>query len=295
MIALRWPPQWATKVMNRATADNQSAQAEEEGLEPTKEWVKDLIDEIISEEFASPDLELAWLDEDEADPKGLEAVLEGRVKLGAVTLNEMRDALGLDPYANPAADRPMVLTATGYVPIEAGAEGKANPSGTGTGPDTAAARMSDLSAEASNGAKAEAKSRDLWGTRRVLSKDYNPDQPRVPAGSADGGQWTSAVDAGIAANVDDPLDYGGHTGRDVSADAADPARTPVIQIAASGTLPCDGFSGGCQSGGTYGTNAMYHMSGLNLCRECAAKFAGVENELSREQTKTLSPFQIQGR
>jgi hypothetical protein len=86
------PPQWATKVMNRATADNQSAQAEDEGLEPTREWVKNLVDEIIADEFASPDLELAWLDEDEADPKGLEAVLEGRVKLGAVTLNEMRDA-----------------------------------------------------------------------------------------------------------------------------------------------------------------------------------------------------------
>jgi hypothetical protein len=47
--------------MNRATADNQSAQSEEEGLEPTKEWVKDLIDEIIAEEFDSSDLELAWL------------------------------------------------------------------------------------------------------------------------------------------------------------------------------------------------------------------------------------------
>jgi hypothetical protein len=79
----------------------------------------DLIDEIIVEEFASPDLELAWLDEDEADPKGLEAVLEGRLKLGAITLNEMRDALGLDPYTNAAAGRPMVLTAAGYVPIEA--------------------------------------------------------------------------------------------------------------------------------------------------------------------------------
>ncbi len=49
-------------------------------------------------------------------------MLEGRVKLGAVTLNEMRDALGLDPYTNAAADRPMVLTATGYVPIEANAD-----------------------------------------------------------------------------------------------------------------------------------------------------------------------------
>ncbi len=98
--------------MNRATADNQSAQAEDEGLEPTKEWVKDLVDEIIAEEFASPDLELVWLDED-TDAAQAEAQLESRVKLGAVTLNEMRDALGLDPFATPAADRPMVLTATG--------------------------------------------------------------------------------------------------------------------------------------------------------------------------------------
>jgi hypothetical protein len=47
-FAFSVPPQWAVKVMNRATADNQSAQSEEEGLEPTKEWVKDLIDDIKS-------------------------------------------------------------------------------------------------------------------------------------------------------------------------------------------------------------------------------------------------------
>jgi hypothetical protein len=34
-FAFSVPPQWATKVMNRATADNQSAQSEEDGLEPT--------------------------------------------------------------------------------------------------------------------------------------------------------------------------------------------------------------------------------------------------------------------
>ena len=119
-FAFSVPPQWAVKAMNRATADNQSAQSEEEGLEPTKEWVKDLIDEIIAEEFASPDLELHWLDEDDGDP---ETVLADRLKLGAVTLNEMRDHLGLDSYANPAADRAMVLTPTGYVPIEANVGG----------------------------------------------------------------------------------------------------------------------------------------------------------------------------
>jgi hypothetical protein len=143
------PPQWATKAMNRATADNQSAQSEEEGLEPTKEWVKDLIDEIVAEEFASPDLELHWLDEDEGDP---ETVLEGRLKVGALTLNEMRDALGLDPFDNAAADRPMVLTATGFVPIEANAHGQgANAGHTGAngqsaGVETQSAKLALLKA-----------------------------------------------------------------------------------------------------------------------------------------------------
>ncbi len=82
------PPQWAVKLMNRATADNQSAQAEDEGMAPTREWVKDLIDEIIADEFASPDLELAWLDED-TDATHNEAQLEARLKLGVVTLNEL--------------------------------------------------------------------------------------------------------------------------------------------------------------------------------------------------------------
>jgi guanyl-specific ribonuclease Sa len=169
-FAFSVPPQWATKVMNRATAGNHSAQSEEEGLEPTKEWVKDLIDEIVAEEFASPDLELHWLQEDEADP---ETVLEGRVKLGAVTLNEMRDALGLDPFDNAAADRPMVLTRSGYVPIEANASGE--------------------------GASTSANGGDVKPHAAVVQK-YSPDQPRVPAGNPDGGQWPS--DGGNGSSTD---------------------------------------------------------------------------------------------
>jgi hypothetical protein len=163
-FAFSVPPQWAVKQMNRATADNQSAQSEEEGLEPTKEWVKDLVDEIIAEEFASPDLELHWLDEDDGDP---ETVLADRLKLGAVTLNEMRGHLGLDPYANPAADRAMVLTPTGYVPIEAnvGAEG------------------GSPGAAAGQNAKADLRSEKL-ALQKASSDD--PKHPGWPAGTPDG-------------------------------------------------------------------------------------------------------------
>ena len=147
---------------------------EDEGLEPTKEWVKDLIDEIIAEEFASPDLELAWLGEDEADPKGMEAVLEGRVKLGAVSLNEMRDALGLEPDANAAADRPMVLTATGYVPIEANAGGEE----TGSDEESGDAKSSADRRQPATSAQ----------TAPVVVQKYNLHQPRVPAGSQSSGR-----------------------------------------------------------------------------------------------------------
>jgi hypothetical protein len=32
--------------------------------------------------------------------------------------------------------------------------------------------------------------------RAALAKKYNPDQPRVPAGDRDGGQWTSGGEVG---------------------------------------------------------------------------------------------------
>ncbi len=181
-FAFSVPPQWATKAMNRATADNQSAQSEEEGLEPTKEWVKDLIDEIVAGEFASPDLELHWLDEDEGDP---ETVLEGRLKVGALTLNEMRDALGLDPFDNAAADRPMVLTATGFVPIEANAGGEgASASANGLRAPTAEKVRSEPSAIFVD-------QLDLNELSLLLRKyGYDPKEPRIPKHRTGGGEWT---------------------------------------------------------------------------------------------------------
>jgi hypothetical protein len=83
----------------------------------------------------------------------------------------MRDALGLDPYDNAAADRPMVLTATGYVPIEAKAGGKG----------TDAPVAPDV-------------------VQHSLGKVYDPNEPRVPAGNSKGGQWTTGGTQ-YAANV----------------------------------------------------------------------------------------------
>src|SRR3984893_18081242 len=53
-------PQPFVKQQNRATAQVQKEVAEEEGIKPSLEWLKGLIDYIIETEFGTTDLEFAW-------------------------------------------------------------------------------------------------------------------------------------------------------------------------------------------------------------------------------------------
>lgn len=89
---------------------------------------------------------------------------------------------------------------------------------------------------------------------KALERRYRADQPRAPRGTPEGGQW-----------VDDRVHL------------------------AAGT-PCDGFSGGCQSGGSYGTSAIVKIFGKKLCWDCAVKFLGIEDLPPREQLETLRGF-----
>src|SRR5215212_1824131 len=43
----------------------------------------------------------------------------------------------------------------------------------------------------------------LPARQRELARKFNPDQPRVPAGSSDGGQWSSAQESDVQ-----PASYG---------------------------------------------------------------------------------------
>jgi hypothetical protein len=107
-------------MMNRATAETSQTAALEEGLAPVQEWLKDFMDEVIEQEFAAPDLEFRWEEEEEIDPESLEKIINGRVAGGRLTINQGREAMGMDPYAGqPAADQPMVMTPTGFFPIDA--------------------------------------------------------------------------------------------------------------------------------------------------------------------------------
>ena len=73
------------------------AAALEEGLAPLQQWVKNMMDRLLSEDFAAPDLEFVWFDDTEADPMVLAEVNEIYINTGVKTRNEVRGELGLDP------------------------------------------------------------------------------------------------------------------------------------------------------------------------------------------------------
>ena len=113
------------RMMNRATAQTAKQSAEEEGLLPIMGWAKSMIDGLLRDEFASPDLEFDWQEEKELDEAKTAEIWKNYLIVGAKTINQFRQELGDDPDPNPAADTLMVLTATGYIPIDANTiEGK---------------------------------------------------------------------------------------------------------------------------------------------------------------------------
>ncbi|MHB8885822.1 MAG: hypothetical protein ACYC5H_12245 [Methylovirgula sp.] len=79
--------------------------------------MKSLIDDVIAQEFQSPDLEFSWSNEASIDPQTQESILSSYATKGILTINEARVALGREPFAEADANRPMVLTPTGYVPL----------------------------------------------------------------------------------------------------------------------------------------------------------------------------------
>lgn len=110
-------PQPFIKMMNRATAQVAQETAVEEGLAPLQDWIKNLIDTVIVDEFGENELEFQWVNEDELDPKTKSEIVRAESESGLMTMNQARAKMGLDPYPYPEADRPMMKTATGWVPV----------------------------------------------------------------------------------------------------------------------------------------------------------------------------------
>lgn len=115
-------PQPFMQMMNRATAEVSQRENQSTGLAPIQNWVKDLIDTILAEDFDAADLEFVWKNDDELDPLKRQQITSGYLRDGLITVNEGRADSGKEPYEDPKFDEPMFMTSNGLGPLIA-AEG----------------------------------------------------------------------------------------------------------------------------------------------------------------------------
>lgn len=98
-------PTQLTITNNRATSDTQKETSESEGLAPTKQWVKNLIDFIVSKYFGFDDIELKYVDPNVIDPMVKAQVDKLYVDMGALDPEEVRSELGHDPFTDEQRER----------------------------------------------------------------------------------------------------------------------------------------------------------------------------------------------
>ena len=106
------------KQVNRATAQQMSEESEEQGLQPYLDWMTDTLNEIIQFQLGYDDIEAVTQTRKEQDAEKQATVDKIYVSVGIKTINEVREQNGDDPFDDvPEADMPLVITATGAVPL----------------------------------------------------------------------------------------------------------------------------------------------------------------------------------
>lgn len=83
--------------VNRATAETSRQQSLAEGLTPMKNWVKALVDEVITDNFGYADIEFGWVDEEVTTPKDRAEIAEILTRAKIVTPDEVRPDFGKEP------------------------------------------------------------------------------------------------------------------------------------------------------------------------------------------------------
>ncbi|MET4483030.1 phage portal protein [Bradyrhizobium sp. F1.13.3] len=115
-FAFSYPPAAFVSLANRSLAEQHERTAEEEGVEPLKQWAAEMINGIIQREF-DDEVEFVWTEEAEVDQKVESEIIERLVTNGIITANEGRQRLGLEPSTDVGANKLMAKTATGFVSI----------------------------------------------------------------------------------------------------------------------------------------------------------------------------------
>ena len=115
-------PQNLIKQVNRGTAKESSDVAQLEGLEPYLKHIETVInDDVLVGALGKTEIEFAYEDEREMDPLKQAQTDQIYLTTGTYTRNEIREARGDDPRPEKEADVLGVVTANGFVPLDADA------------------------------------------------------------------------------------------------------------------------------------------------------------------------------
>lgn len=116
--ALGLSPTAFIKQMNRSTSEMDTQREEEQGQGPKMIFVESVINELIGDfgEDYARDFEFKFREKSKLNADTQSQIDDRNVKNATATINEIRAARGQDPIEG--GDQPMVLTATGYVPLD---------------------------------------------------------------------------------------------------------------------------------------------------------------------------------
>ena len=102
--------------LGHGSAGTDKEAAEEGGIAQLKQLIRRLMNRILAEHFKRPDLEFAWVEDNEPDPAVAASIADIRLRNGSLTLNEYRDRNGEDPI--DGGDTPLIYTASGATPLD---------------------------------------------------------------------------------------------------------------------------------------------------------------------------------
>ena len=113
-----------TEDLNHATADVQKDLSQAKGYGSILSLLKETFNnQIIWNDFGEyvndgyKELEFEWISPDTTDPTALEDIIDKGLRNGTMTINQTRQMRGDEPYGK-WADKPMLLTTDGYVPLD---------------------------------------------------------------------------------------------------------------------------------------------------------------------------------
>jgi Phage Mu protein F like protein len=103
--------------MIRTEGQSSAESATEEGVMPRLKWLKRTMDLIIQKRMGYGVYEMVWNTDTELDAVKQAEVDKTYISIGFETINEARDARGLEPRSEPEANELMIITPTGPVPL----------------------------------------------------------------------------------------------------------------------------------------------------------------------------------